>query len=197
MAKRKKPKYQGIRKPLNRSDIPYAERLMVNKFATIAEHRDNAGLIALKIDMATLNDTEGMGYTRLVRFAKHQQDLTSVFYTDPEFQEAKLDERLTGMGFTVEDGRLISDIDENGNTVRTRKWRPANMGDLQLRPCPFCGAKPRVETMDDVCTRLRCSNSVCYVHHNPWTSWHNGDTEAHAVQRLAVWWNGGAYHGTK
>jgi hypothetical protein len=121
MAKRKKPNYQGKRKPLNRSDIPYIERLMVNKFATIAEHRDNAGLIALKIDMVALNDTEGMGYTRLVRFAKHQQELTEEYYTDPEYMEEKLNQRLEQMGFKVVDGQLLGAIDDEGKTVPTKQ----------------------------------------------------------------------------
>lgn len=69
MAKKTKPKFQ-------RSDIPLKDRLLMNKFSTVAEHRDHAALTAKKIATVALNDTEEMGYMRLARFAKHQQALT-------------------------------------------------------------------------------------------------------------------------
>ncbi|MBR3972898.1 MAG: hypothetical protein IKJ99_02960 [Oscillospiraceae bacterium] len=102
------------------SDIPYAQRLLMNKFRTIAEHRDHAALTALKIATVALNDTEGMGYMRLARFAKHQQELTEEYYEDPEYMEEKLNQRLEQMGFRVVNGRLFGAIDENGNTVSTK-----------------------------------------------------------------------------
>ena len=60
-----------------RSDIPYKDRLLMNRFTTVAEHRDHAALTAMKIATVALNDTEGMGYLRLASFAKHQQELTA------------------------------------------------------------------------------------------------------------------------
>ena len=54
----KKAKFQ-------RSDIPYKDRLLMNRFSTVAEHRDHAALTAMKIATVALNDTEKMGYTRL------------------------------------------------------------------------------------------------------------------------------------
>lgn len=67
-----------------------------------------------------LNDTEKMGYLRLARFAKRQQELTEEYYTDPEYQETKLNERLEQMGFKVVNGRLFGAVDEDGNTVPTK-----------------------------------------------------------------------------
>ena len=90
--------------------------------------------------------------------------------------------------------RLYGFQDEEGNTVKEKTWRPAEMGGQELRACPFCGGKARMETYPDIATRLRCSRAECYLHVNPWTSWHNGDNEEHAVQRLAAWWNGRMYH---
>lgn len=55
MVKKTKPKFQ-------RSDIPLKDRLLMNKFSTVAEHRDHAALTAMKIATVALNDTEGMGY---------------------------------------------------------------------------------------------------------------------------------------
>ncbi len=188
--KHHRPKYE-------RSDIPFKDRLLMDRFNTVAEHRDHAALTAMKIATVALNDTEKMGYMTLARFARHQQELTELYYTNPEYQEVKLNERLLGMGFAVRNGRLYGFKDEEGNTVKEKTWRPAEMGDQELRPCPFCGGKARMETYPGMATRLRCSRAECYLHVNPWTSWHNGDTEEHAVQRLAAWWNGRANHGTE
>lgn len=115
MSKKIKAKSKGIR----HSDIPYKDRLMVNKYASIAAHRDNAALIAMKIATVALNDTEGMGYLRMSRFAKRQHELTEEFYADPEYQEAKLDERLRQLGFLVENGRIYCAEDDNGQIVPT------------------------------------------------------------------------------
>lgn len=60
-----------------RSDIPYRDRLLMDKLATVAEHRDHAALVAMKIATVALNDTEGMGYIRLSRFAMRQMEHTT------------------------------------------------------------------------------------------------------------------------
>lgn len=109
-----------IKKHSVRSDIPYKDRLLMNRFTTVAEHRDHAALTAMKIATVALNDTEGMGYLRLARFAKHQQELTEEYYTDPEYMEAKLNQRLEQLGFKIVDGRLFGAVDADGNTVPTK-----------------------------------------------------------------------------
>lgn len=109
-------------KPIfRRSDIPMKDRLLMNKFATVAQHRDHAALTAMKIATVALNNTEGMGYFRLARFAREQQKLTEEYYTDPEYQEEKLNQRLTQLGFKVVNGRLYGAVDEDGNTVSTKQ----------------------------------------------------------------------------
>lgn len=113
MSKKTKPKFQ-------RSDIPLKDRLLMNKFSTVAEHRDHAALTAMKIATVALNDTEGMGYMRLARFAKHQQSLTEEYYSDPEYMEEKLNQRLEQLGFKVVNGRLFGAVDDEGNTVPTK-----------------------------------------------------------------------------
>lgn len=110
----KKAKFQ-------RSDIPFRDRLLMNKFATVAEHRDHAALVAMKIATVALNDTEGMGYMRLARFAHRQQELTEEYYTDPDYQEEKLNQRLEQMGFKVVNGRLFGAIDQDGKTVPVKE----------------------------------------------------------------------------
>ena len=103
-----------------RSDIPFKDRLLMDKFTTIAEHRDHAALIAMKIATVALNDTEGMGYLRLARFAHRQQELTDEYYSDPDYQEEKLNQRLEQMGFKVVNGRLFGALDADGSIVPTK-----------------------------------------------------------------------------
>ena len=103
-----------------RTDIPYKDRLLMDKMRSIADHRDDAARIALKVATVALNDTEGLGYLRLTRFAMHLQKLMEEYYSDPEYQEEKLNQRLRSMGFLVEDGRIYSASDEGGNPVPTK-----------------------------------------------------------------------------
>lgn len=121
MAKKTKPKFQ-------RSDIPLKDRLLMNKFSTVAEHRDHAALTAMKIATVALNDTEGMGYMRLARFAKHQQALTEEYYSDPEYMEEKLNQRLEQLGFKVVNGRLFGAVDDEGNAVPTKGLEVSSCG---------------------------------------------------------------------
>ena len=101
-----------------RSDIPYADRLLYQKFNTLKEHRDDAARTALKLGCVALNDTEGLGYLRLVRFAERQQQLTMEYYADPEVQEVHLNDRLNQIGFVCRDGRLLGAMDQDGKPVK-------------------------------------------------------------------------------
>ena len=56
----------------------------MEKRATIAEHRNEAAMVALQIACVALNDTEGLGYKRLSVFAKRLQELVAEYYEDPE-----------------------------------------------------------------------------------------------------------------
>lgn len=113
MAKNKKLSRQ-------RSDIPYVERLRINKLANIASHRDDAHLTELKLSLVSLNQSEGLGYVRLSRFAKIQQENREKFYSDPEYESIKLDQAVRQLGFVVEDGRIICAVDESGKIVPTK-----------------------------------------------------------------------------
>ena len=115
MSKKVRTKSKGVQ----RSDIPYKDRLMVNQFANIAQHRDHSAVVANKIGMVALNDLKGMGYIQLTRWGLLYNSLNEEFYSDPEYQEAKLDERIRKMGFVVENGKVIVAEDENGEIVPT------------------------------------------------------------------------------
>lgn len=108
--KRQKQKFQ-------RSDIPYAERLLMQKRQNIADHRNEAASIALRVACVALNDTEGLGYQRLTRFAKRLQELIAEYYEDPEVGETHLNTRLEQMGFLIRDGHMFAV--ENAQTGQT------------------------------------------------------------------------------
>ena len=101
-----------------RSDIPYALRLQMKKVNQVIDHRDDAARVALKVALVALNDTEGLGYVRLSRFAKRLQELIAIFYEDREVQEVHLDERLKSMGFDIRDGHVFALEDGDGNIVK-------------------------------------------------------------------------------
>lgn len=114
----------GQKKNKARSDIPYALRLQMAKVAQVRDHRDDAARVALKVALVALNDTEGLGYVRLSRFAKRLQVLLDEFYQDREVQEVHLDERLKTMGFDIRDGRVFATEDLEGNIVKRKEVEP-------------------------------------------------------------------------
>lgn len=46
--------------------------------------------------------------------------MTDEYYSDPEYMEVKLNQRLEQMGFKVVDGRLFGAVDDDGNVVSTK-----------------------------------------------------------------------------
>lgn len=114
MKKKTNPKFAG-------SDIPYAERLLMQKRQQISAHRNDAAMIALQVACVALNDTEGLGYTRLSRFAKRLQELIKEYYEDPEIGSAHLKTRLEQLGFIVKDGHMFgAENAETGEIVPTK-----------------------------------------------------------------------------
>ena len=105
-----------------RSDIPYKDRLLMQKYQTIAAHRDDAAKIAMQVACVALNDTEGLGYVRLSRFARRLKTLLDDYYDDPEVESEHLAKRLQQLGFIVKDGRMYAaENAETGEIVDTKK----------------------------------------------------------------------------
>ena len=115
MSKKVKTKSKSV----ERSDIPYKDRLMIGQYANIAQHRDHSALVANKLRMLAENDEEGLGYLRMTRISKRYHHFSEEYYTDPEYYEAKADQRLRQMGFLVEDGRVFCAEDDEDNIVST------------------------------------------------------------------------------
>lgn len=115
-----------MKRKFQRSDIPYKDRLLMQKYHDVAQHRDEAAKIALQVACVALNDTEGLGYTRLSRFAKRLQQLISEYYDDPEVGEVHLKTRLEQLGFIVKDGRMYCVEDAAGEIFPVKKLKEGN-----------------------------------------------------------------------
>ncbi len=103
------------------SQIPYAQRLLMQKHQNVADHRNEAAMVAMQVACVALNDTEGLGYTRLCRFAARLQELIQEYYEDPEVGSAHLQTRLQQLGFIVKDGRMLAAYDESGEFVNAAR----------------------------------------------------------------------------
>ena len=104
-----------------RSDIPYKDRLLMDKYNSTAKHRDEAARVALCLACVALNNTEGLGLVRLTRFAQELQGLIKEYYDDTEVGEVHLAERLRQIGFVVKDGRIFAMQAEGGELLPTKK----------------------------------------------------------------------------
>ena len=123
MSRKQSPKF-------GRSDIPYAQRLLMQKYQNIADHRNEAARIALQGACVALNDTEGLGYQRLSRFAKRLQVLIAEYYEDTEVGDAHLKTRLEQLGFIVKDGHMfIAENTVTGEFVTAAKYLEQCHGD--------------------------------------------------------------------
>lgn len=113
-----KNKYQSRpkRQPAARN-IPYHDRLIMEKYNTVYEQRDDSAKIALKVACVALNDTEGLGLVRISRFGERFQELIQKYYSDPEVQEKHLNDRLQQMGFGTARGGVQTWYDEAGNPI--------------------------------------------------------------------------------
>lgn len=102
--------------------LPYAQRLRMQKQAELQAHGEQTAQTALKLACVALNDTEGLGFHRLFRFAVHLMELVDEYYTDPELYEHQLNRRLEQMGFAIgPTGGVQAHQDEDGNPVRREK----------------------------------------------------------------------------
>lgn len=104
-----------------RTDIPYAQRLQLQRRAEIVANREEAARVSLQLSCIAPNDLEGMGYTRLCRFADRVKALIDEYYEDQEVGAAHMARRLEQMGFLMKDGVMHGAVDpETGAFVKTK-----------------------------------------------------------------------------
>lgn len=105
-------KARHYNRPKANTAIPYKDRLLMAKYNQIADHRNDAAKTALMLACVALNNTEGLGFDRLCRFAVEMQKLADEYYNaEPEQAHSQLTRRLEQMGFRItEDGRVIGQV---------------------------------------------------------------------------------------
>jgi hypothetical protein len=100
-----------------RSDIPFKDRLLLNKYTTIAEHRDHSASVVLRICAIRANRDLGLGYMRLAKFVRGCQKMITQYYEDPDYYEEKLNQGMEQLGFKVINGKIFVAVDEEGNVI--------------------------------------------------------------------------------
>ena len=96
--KKKKSKGRGI---MNRSDIPYAQRMALKHQSDIKVNRDHAAKITMYCNSIAMYEEEGIGYKRLIRFAQHFKEVLDEFYADPEVAMVHAQRRMEQMGMPI------------------------------------------------------------------------------------------------
>lgn len=120
MAKRK-----GI---LNRSDIPYAQRIKMKKHAMIVHERETAAKAIMFCNARALHELEGIGYKRLIKYALHFKSLNDDFYEDPILEMEHAKRRMEQMGMPIS-GELftIQGKDKLDTEIKTHALQAAQV----------------------------------------------------------------------
>lgn len=105
---KKKQKRRGPRKApgkaqsiMERSDIPYAQRMAMKHQNDIVAHRNHSAKVTMYCNSIAMYKEEGIGYKRLIRFAQHFKEVLDEFYEDPELGMAHAVRRLEQMGMPI------------------------------------------------------------------------------------------------
>lgn len=131
--KKQKRKAQGI---MDRSDIPYAQRLNLQHDNDIMVNRDHASKIAMYCLSAAMYEEEGIGYKRLIRFSFHFKELVDEFYKDPELKMAHAKSRMEQIGMPIS-GEFYTIKDPE---KRDREMELANHRLQAVQIALICGA---------------------------------------------------------
>lgn len=86
---------------IGRSDIPYAKRITMQHRDDIIANRDHSAKIAMFCTAYALNELEGVGYKRLVRFGIRFHENIKDFYEDVDVGMAHAKQRLEQMGMPI------------------------------------------------------------------------------------------------
>lgn len=86
---------------MNRSDIPYAQRMAMKHRADIEYNRERSARNYMYCLCIAIHDVEGVGYKGLVRFSLHFMDLIREFYEDIELSMSRVKRRLAQHGIDV------------------------------------------------------------------------------------------------
>lgn len=126
----KKSKKHASRGIMNRSDIPYAQRLAMQQRASINVNREHAARITLYCMSAAMNECEGIGYLRLIRFARRYRRYEDEFYQDIEVGMAHAKHRMDAMNMPIS-GEFFQ-VQIEGLTKKQQQVHDNSMQDIQV-----------------------------------------------------------------
>ena len=86
---------------MNRSDIPYAKRMAMQHKSNIVFNREHAAKIIMYCVCCALNESEGIGYKRLVRYSIRFKTVIDEIYDDIEVGMAHAKQRLASHGINI------------------------------------------------------------------------------------------------
>jgi hypothetical protein len=127
-------KHKGL---MGRSDIPFAQRMRMQRDAEIVDNRNHAAQIAMFCNAAALNEVEGIGYKRLVSYSLRHKKYIDEFYEDPIAGMEHAKRRMEYMGMPIS-GNLFTIPDTNGMSKKE-----AEIGNHRLQASQIaliCGA---------------------------------------------------------
>lgn len=138
MAKAKKPKNRSRRKSgiMGRSDIPFAQRVAMQHRSDIIVNRDHAAKITMFCMSVAMNELEGIGYKRLVKFSLHFKEVVDEFYEDVDLGMAHARRRMEQMGMPIS-GEFYA-VEVPGLTKRDQQIHDHALQAVQI--ALICGA---------------------------------------------------------
>lgn len=86
---------------MNRSDIPYAERMAMQHRGAIIANREHAAKTIMYCVCCALHKSEGIGYKRLVRYSIRFKTVLDEIYEDIEVGMAHAKQRLASHGIDI------------------------------------------------------------------------------------------------
>lgn len=104
---------------MNRSDIPYAQRLAMQQKKDIAVNREHSAKITLYCMSISMNRLYGIGYKRLTRFSRTFKAINDEFYEDIEIGMAHAKRRMDQIGMPIS-GELFT-VDFANKTKREKE----------------------------------------------------------------------------
>lgn len=127
---KKRGKKHQRRSLMDRSDIPYAERLKMQHQAKIEHNREHAARIYMYSLCKALHEKEKKGYKSLVKFSLVFMELINEFYEDPELAMARIKRRLAQNGIEVS-GEFYS-VEIPGATAKEQEIHDNSMQATQV-----------------------------------------------------------------
>ena len=101
MAKKSKKKRHNPKGIMGKSNIPYVQRLQMQRQGEDIATRNHSAQIAMFCTSVALHEIAGIGYKRLVKFSLHFKEIVDEFYEDVEVGMDHAKRRMEQMGIPI------------------------------------------------------------------------------------------------